>query len=77
MTKFQEKAQAQVKQMVGQMIGDERLVLEGQEQQQNADHEHAVTNDPSKQEQQRQKDETSEPPKKSREPGRRKGPVLE
>jgi uncharacterized protein YjbJ (UPF0337 family) len=32
MTKFQEKAQGQVKQMVGQMIGDDRLVSEGREQ---------------------------------------------
>ncbi len=39
MTKFQEKTQAQVKQIVGQMIGDEKLVTEGKEQQQNAEHE--------------------------------------
>jgi uncharacterized protein YjbJ (UPF0337 family) len=37
MTKLQEKAQAQVKQMVGQMIGDHRLELEGREQKKKAD----------------------------------------
>jgi uncharacterized protein YjbJ (UPF0337 family) len=37
MTKLQEKAQAQVKQIVGQMIGDQRLEQEGREQQQKAD----------------------------------------
>ncbi len=37
MTKLQEKAQAQVKQIVGQMIGDDRLVQEGKEQQHEAD----------------------------------------
>lgn len=36
MTKPQEKAQAQVKQMVGQMIGDDRLTQEGRKQQQKA-----------------------------------------
>ena len=38
MTKFQEKTQAQVKQIVGQMIGDEKLVTEGKEEQHNAEH---------------------------------------
>jgi hypothetical protein len=37
MTKLQGKAQAQVKQMVGQMIGDRRLEQEGREQQQKAE----------------------------------------
>ena len=37
MTKLQEKAQAQVKQMVGQMIGDRRLEQEGREQQHKAE----------------------------------------
>jgi hypothetical protein len=37
MTKLQEKAQAQVKQMVGHMICDRRLEQEGREQQQKAD----------------------------------------
>ena len=37
MAKLQEKAQAQVKQMVGQMIGDDQLMEEGREQQQKAD----------------------------------------
>ena len=38
MSKLHEKAQAQVKQVVGQMIGDGRLVAEGREQQQRAEH---------------------------------------
>ena len=37
MTKLHDKAQAQVKQMIGQMIGDDRLVQEGREQQHKAD----------------------------------------
>ena len=37
MAKLQEKAQAQVKQMVGQIIGDDQLMEEGKEQQQKAD----------------------------------------
>ena len=32
MTKLQEKAQGHTKQTVGQMIGDDKLVLEGQDQ---------------------------------------------
>ena len=39
MTKLQEKSQAQVKQFVGQMVGDDRLVLEGKEQQRQAERE--------------------------------------
>jgi uncharacterized protein YjbJ (UPF0337 family) len=42
MTKLREKAQGQVKQMVGQMVGDHKLELEGKEQQRNAEHEQAV-----------------------------------
>ena len=38
MTKFREKAQGQVKQAVGQMIGDDKLVLEGQEHQRDTEH---------------------------------------
>ncbi len=36
MTKLQEKAQGQVKQIVGQMIGDHQLEQEGRDQQQKA-----------------------------------------
>jgi hypothetical protein len=32
MTRFQEKAQGHTKQAVGQMIGDDKLVLEGKDQ---------------------------------------------
>lgn len=51
MTKLQEKAEAQVKQIVGQMIGDDQLVQEGKEQQHHADEaELAATTDPAKEE---------------------------
>jgi uncharacterized protein YjbJ (UPF0337 family) len=37
MSRLQEKVQARTKQAVGQMIGDDRLVLEGKEQERHAD----------------------------------------
>src|SRR5205085_7673533 len=37
MSKFREKAEAQTKQIIGQMLGDEQLVEEGQEQLRHAD----------------------------------------
>lgn len=49
MTKLQEKAEAQVKQIVGQMIGDDQLVQEGKEQQHQADEaEPAANSNPAK-----------------------------
>jgi hypothetical protein len=36
MSKFQQKAEAQTKQIIGQMLGDELLVKEGKEQQREA-----------------------------------------
>jgi len=36
MSKFQQKAEAQTKQIIGQMLGDELLVQEGREQQREA-----------------------------------------
>ena len=36
MTKFQQKAEAQTKQLIGQMLGDQLLVEEGKEQQREA-----------------------------------------
>jgi hypothetical protein len=36
MSKFQQKAEAQTKQIIGQMLGDELLVEEGKEQQREA-----------------------------------------
>ncbi|MCA6117226.1 hypothetical protein J6524_20460 [Bradyrhizobium sp. WSM 1738] len=36
MSKFHEKAEAQTKQIIGQMLGDELLVREGKEQQRQA-----------------------------------------
>lgn len=37
MSKLREKTQGLTKQVVGQMVGDEALVREGKEQEQNAD----------------------------------------
>ena len=37
MNRFQEKAQARTRQAVGQMIGDDKLVLEGKEQERHAE----------------------------------------
>ena len=37
MNRFQEKAQARTKQVVGQMIGDDKLVVEGKEQERHAE----------------------------------------
>lgn len=37
MTRLREKAQARTKQVVGQMIGDDKLVEEGKEEQQRAE----------------------------------------
>lgn len=42
MTRFQEKAQGITKRTVGQMIGDDRLVLEGEEQEQRAEKKEAA-----------------------------------
>jgi uncharacterized protein YjbJ (UPF0337 family) len=36
MSKFREKAQARTKQIVGEMVGDDRLVQEGKEQERTA-----------------------------------------
>jgi uncharacterized protein YjbJ (UPF0337 family) len=36
MTKFRDKAQARTKQIVGEMVGDDRLVQEGKEQERKA-----------------------------------------
>lgn len=79
MAKLQEKAQAQVKQMVGQIIGDDELMQEGKEQQQKAD--------PSEKQQSKAKERAQTIKKKpsekaasqeqSRDAAGRKGPVLE
>jgi uncharacterized protein YjbJ (UPF0337 family) len=37
MSRLQEKAQAKTRQAIGQMIGDDRLVLEGKEQERHAE----------------------------------------
>lgn len=37
MTKLKEKTQGQVKQAVGQIVGDDQLVLEGKKQERNAE----------------------------------------
>ena len=47
MGKLREKAQAQTKQIVGQIVGDDELVREGAEQQREAEQEHKPDGDPS------------------------------
>lgn len=66
MTKLQEKAQAQVKQMVGQMTGDDRLTQEGREQQQKANQENERLEN-------RGRPETISSQQQQRDPERRKG----
>lgn len=83
MGKFQEKAQAQVKKMVGQMIRDEKLFAEGKEQQQRAENPHGRKSRETKQVQAGPKDPKrkgkapSSSRKKSDVPTKRRGPVLE
>jgi uncharacterized protein YjbJ (UPF0337 family) len=48
-TQVRKKAQARTKQIVGQVIGDDQLVLEGQEEQRTADHEETAQTLPKKQ----------------------------
>jgi uncharacterized protein YjbJ (UPF0337 family) len=88
MTKFREKAQGQVKQAVGQIVGDDQLVLEGKEQQRHAER----ASDPSGQrsskdkEEQKDKSRIQNAPKtdvnkpsseQTSDPTGRKGPVLD
>ena len=42
MSKFHDRAEAQAKQIIGQMVGDELLVREGREQLEHATNEHAT-----------------------------------
>ena len=44
MTRLQEKARGRTKQVVGQMIGDDKLVLEGKEEERRADKKDAADN---------------------------------
>ena len=46
MNRLQEKARGRTKQAVGQMIGDDRLVLEGKEQERHAENEVAAPEKP-------------------------------
>jgi uncharacterized protein YjbJ (UPF0337 family) len=79
MTRIQEKARAQVKQMVGQMIGDDQLVVEGREQQRKADQNE--DEQPKDEKRARTVSRTAsagaEPPEQPHDPAVRKGPDLE
>jgi uncharacterized protein YjbJ (UPF0337 family) len=46
MNRLQEKARGRTKQVVGQMIGDDQLVLEGKEQVHHAENEEAASEKP-------------------------------
>ena len=87
MTKFKEKAQGQVKQAVGQMVGDDKLVLEGKKQLRDAERE-SGNSDQDREGRERQKDKSrgQHAPKTSvnkpaseqtSDPTGRKGPVLD
>jgi uncharacterized protein YjbJ (UPF0337 family) len=45
MARLQEKARGRTKQAVGQMIGDDKLVLEGKEEERRAEEKDTVGND--------------------------------
>jgi uncharacterized protein YjbJ (UPF0337 family) len=76
MNKPQEKAKGRVKQAVGQIVGNDNLVLEGKKQERKADRETRKGDQP------KQKIEVppapnSEASEQTSEPTGRKGPVLE
>lgn len=89
MTRFKDKAQGQVKQAVGQMVGDDQLVMDGKKQQRNAER----ASDPSDQgrskgkEEKKDKSRIQNAPKtddvnkpaseQTSDPTGRKGPVLD
>lgn len=78
MAKLQEKAQAQVKQMVGQIIGDDELMQEGKEQQQKANQgeEQPKANERAQTVERKTSDRAASQ-EQSRDAAGRKGPVLE
>jgi uncharacterized protein YjbJ (UPF0337 family) len=82
MTKLQEEAQGQVKQAVGQLVGDDKLVVEGKKQQRSAERkmrsaDQGITKDQKGQDQPKHKKRAQNVDKKTRDPATRKGPVLE
>jgi uncharacterized protein YjbJ (UPF0337 family) len=88
MSKFKEKAQGQVKQAVGQMVGDDQLVLEGKKQQRNAERASDPSHGSSSKGKEEQKDKSriqkaaktdvNKPAsEQTSDPTGRKGPVLD
>jgi hypothetical protein len=88
MTKFREKAQGQVKQAVGQMVGDDELVLQGKKQQRDAERASDPSDQSSSKGKQEQKDkgrirnaaktDVNKPAsEQTSDPTGRKGPVLD
>ena len=84
MSKFQQKAEAQTKQIIGQMLGDELLVQEGKEQQREATepdpstggHDQGIVRDERGQEQPRDKERAQRVSRVDRggdPPGKKKG----
>jgi hypothetical protein len=90
MSKFQQKAEAQTKQIIGQMLGDELLVEEGKEQQREATeperghhdqggHDQGIVRDERGQEQPRDKERAQKVSRVDRggdPPGKKKGKVV-
>lgn len=88
MTKFKEKAQGQVKQAVGQMVGDDQLVREGKKQQRNAERGSDNSDESAAKSRERRKDNGRSKPapkadvnnpasEQTSDPTGRKGPVLD
>lgn len=86
MTKFKEKVQGQVKQAVGQMVGDDQLVLEGKKQQRDAKRAADTSEHDRSKGKQKDKSLIQNPPKmdvnkpaseQTGDPTGRKGPVLD
>jgi len=81
MTKLQEKAKGQARQAVGEIVGDDKLVLEGKKQERRADN--ASKDHKQSKEKERAKNvqksnaQRSDPVEKTLDPTGRKGPVLE
>jgi uncharacterized protein YjbJ (UPF0337 family) len=75
MTKLQEKAKGRAKQAVGQIVGNDRLVLDGKKQERGASAE--TNHGRSKEKKGVQRDQNTESSEQTVEPNGRKGPVLE
>jgi uncharacterized protein YjbJ (UPF0337 family) len=81
MTKLQEKAQGKAKRAVGQIVGNDKLVVEGKKQERHADHASGQQAQPKEKDHAKnvEKGAAQKPgsAEKTAEPTGRKGPLLE